>query len=323
MIKEFLATVLFAFSSGTPLTKTTPYKANLYKVGGMYNLRNSPNTDLTSKYKAQGTTTSLIYFDTSVENGQTPLYLDPLRIQGTTYYLESMQLNYTGLQEATYITVNFYEQDSTRQSFQFNYFDTARIEYLQDFLRDMYFYVRESVLLDEVQTDLFNAIFTKEENLYTKNYTGYYSFNTNENYIDCVLGMYGNITIGQNMYYTIEEDTTSSFKLGYYDASTSTFSTTTLSLPFSATGQSSQWYLTVKMSQSEYDNWGQCGTFGYVPQVTPDAYSFSDLFFNLADTPIYFIYSIFNWQLFGANLFIAFIGLVSFALILLLFRRFL
>lgn len=78
----------------------------------------------------------------------------------------------------------------------------------------------------------------------------------------------------------------------------------------------------IKMTQNEYNRWQSYGVFGYVPQVQPGEYEFDDLFFSLVDTPIYFVYSIFNWKLFGANLFIAFTGLVSFALVLILFRRF-
>lgn len=322
MIKEILATILFSFSTSTNSFKAQPRKANLEKIGGVYNIRNQIESTYLSNY--EGVTTGDIYFDTSHDTEEIK-FLDPVRINNQNYYLSSINLSYTALQSRIICTINVYDSTGTIDDpIQFTFSENTSIEILPSYLQNMYFYVRQSMLMNEDQSNLFNALFTTQENLYTKNYTGYYSFNNQVQTIDENIAMYGNITIGQNMFYTVTGIANSSnLVVSYYNPTDQIYNVKNLALPFSNNAESTQWYMQVKMTEEDYVNWENYGVFGYVPQIRPDTYSFEDLFFSLADTPIYFLYSIFNWQLFGANLFIALIGLISFALVLLLFRRFL
>lgn len=321
MIHEIIASLLLATSCGTPLIRTTPLKANLSKISGIYNFRNSVDTTYLEKYRQSGAVTEYIYFDTSNITDKT-MYIDPIRIDNENYYLSYMQLGYSGLQSAVYIRMYYYDDEGTIDEFNVTYYESANIEYIASEMQDMYFYVRESILLDEMQSDLFKAVFTLDENEFTKNYSGYYQFNNylasgNYNY-----NMYGNVTIGQRMYYN-SNLLTNKVVTNTYNSQNGIYENYDIMLPFTNSGTPGQWYLNVKMTEEDYTNWQRVGNFGYIPQVTPGEYTFSDLFFDLADTPIYFVYSIFNWELFGANLFLAFIGLTSFALILVLFRKFL
>lgn len=325
MIKEFLATVLFAFSSGTPLTKTTPYKANLTQIVGMYNFRNEINYDLLENYNE--TTNTYIVLDTSIDNEETAKYTNPIRYNENDYWLIGIYLNvHPGV--AVGIEFEWYDNEEEATTLNLTWYWNNDLNELENqdqenYPRSIYFNIRQSILADEVTTNIFNALFTHEDNWYIKNYTGWYSFSSTTQGISWTANMYGSITMGQTMYYSATING-NFIKAQMYDPNNDVYKYDAMALPFSTSQRGTQWYLAgAKMTNEDKTKWESVGTFAYIPKTQPGEYSLRDLFFSLADTPIYFIYSIFNWQLFGANLFIAFIGLVSFALILLLFRRFL
>lgn len=321
MIKEILATLLITFSGASNTFKAPPKKEMLTKVGGTYNLRNAPNYDYLENYSFP--TSEIIYFGQITDENKP---YAPVRYNNKTYELTEINIDFDGTQNTKnlFVTVKAWPNNLTIE-YDITYGDT--IEAISQVDGSMYFYMIDSLLLNEKQNNLFKAVFTAEENYYTKNYSGYYSFNNTVTTLPYDVNMYGSIMLGNEMVYSVtskNDYTPNYFETIYFDTESNYYYTNNFNVPITASGVSNQWYINgAKMTETEYTNWQRYGTFGYVPQTPPDAYSFNDLFFSLADTPIYFIYSIFNWQLFGANLFIAFIGLISFALVLLLFRRFL
>lgn len=328
MIQNLFATLLFAGSvANTPILM--PRKAMYNKVTGTYNLVNSINNAYLTNYTEYKET--YIWFDNTTFDSelQAPKYSVPLRYDNKTYYLNNIYLEWYPNNEYMSIEIVMYDAYLVNETIEVLYYDSMNLEDIEDYtFAQIYFNVMDAILLSELQTNLFNSVFTREENLYTVNYTGYYAFNNSlTQFNQTSSNMLGTITIGQNMYNQITTvhnmPTSRDFIMArYYNAQTDGYDTKFLYAPFNNYGTSNQWYLSVKMTQNEYNRWQSYGVFGYVPQVQPGEYEFDDLFFSLVDTPIYFVYSIFNWKLFGANLFIAFTGLVSFALVLILFRRF-
>lgn len=323
MIHELFASLLLATTMGTPLIRTTPLKANLTQIGGLYNFRNYIDTNYINKYTTR--TTAYITLDTSFEEG-TGRFTNPIRYNEEDFYLNGIYLTINP-NDSMGIEFEYYDRDLEGSTLNLTWYledDLSELENeSQDQVSWIYFNIRDSILADETASDLFNAIFTHEENWYVKNYTGWYSFSSTAQGLSWVANMYGNVTMGQRMYYSAEISG-NFINAMMYDPANDIYKYDTMALPFSTSQRSTQWYLNgVKMTNGSRLHWESVGTFSYVPTTQPGEYSFSDLFFDLADTPIYFIYSIFNWELFGANLFIAFIGLTSFALILVLFRKFL
>lgn len=327
MIKEIFASVLLTCNFGTPILKT-PYKAtNNNKIYGTYNVVNYASEELYNNESRTYVGAGYVFDDTfSNEDLEAPKYLNPVWYNSKEYFLEYMHLEWYKNQFFS-IEIGLYDLYLNATTIEYEY-------YMGDYSSDldvkdasMYFQIRQSYLMTQDQALLFNSIFTTQDNYFVTTYTGYYSFNNSLTVFNSTANMQGLITIGQRMYTGARTVTGTSSNSGlrveYYDSQNNNYTSTVLKLPFSATGNSNQWYLTgVKMTQEEYATWTTYGTFAYIPRTTPDAYDFNDLFFSMADTPIYFIYSIFNWQLMGANLFIAFVGLISFAIILVLFRRF-
>ena len=74
-------------------------------------------------------------------------------------------------------------------------------------------------------------------------------------------------------------------------------------------------------SNSIYNMLGTKGTFSYVQPQLPSDFSFRDFFFGIADTPLYYAWSLLNWDLFGLNLFVDFCGLCTLALIVFVIKK--
>ena len=61
------------------------------------------------------------------------------------------------------------------------------------------------------------------------------------------------------------------------------------------------------------------GTFGFVPSSTE--YTLSDLFFDIGDTPVVFITGLFDFELFGVNFAVAFMGVITLMIMVFLIRK--
>lgn len=331
MIKEIFASVLLACNFGTPILKT-PYKANNEgKVSNLYNLRDELDysyfDDFTEVYPI-----TLLIDKTYNETTENRRYTNPCWIDNKVMYFYQLDADYSISGHALNMTLYFYNDEDTDYTISYeDYFwydesDATALQDLPQYLQELVIDIREPMYLSGIYYAYWYSIFTHSDNEFVTSYTGYYTFSNTRTAIDYRTVMLGSIMMFSSNVYGLygEQQTgnnTNRIKYLTYNSAYDKYGTGTRILPMTT---ENQWYISAsKMPKSSYLRWSSYGTFGYVPQTTPDSYSFKDLFFSFADTPIYFIYSLFNWQLFGANLFIAFIGLTSFALLLVLFRRFL
>lgn len=170
---------------------------------------------------------------------------------------------------------------------------------------------------------LFRNVFGNEPNEYVYAYTGWYTFNGNINTVNEYFNLYGNVTVGNSLYNHLygSHESDNVFYLQ------SQYSINRTILPYHLhddTGwHSSQlvYFTGVLIPEKERTVLLQLGMFNYVPDV-PNT-SLTELIFSVVDSPVYFLYSMLNFEVFGTSLFIAFCSLVTCAVLIFVAKKFL
>lgn len=76
----------------------------------------------------------------------------------------------------------------------------------------------------------------------------------------------------------------------------------------------------VMIPKSTYQKMESIGIFAYVQPQT-EQYSFSEFFFSIMDAPLYYIQSMFSWELFGVEVYVAFISMLTIVVILTIVKK--
>lgn len=189
---------------------------------------------------------------------------------------------------------------------------------------DLIFYYFDSFFVSDNQAKMFNAVFTKEDNYYTRSYDGYYNFVNPGAHLPYYINVYGIVNFNNSIYYCMTQGY-DQLNFFYMDYDINSYAQKVYTYPFSTTQVAKTnniLFSGVKMRATTYTMLEQVGVFSYVKDTAYENATFSDLLFSVMDTPIYFISRLLSFELFGVNLFVAFTGLLTVCVVLVLIRKF-
>lgn len=316
-----------------PRSVSAPSYVNVY---GSYNFKNVMG-DFTT---IEDGTYTLQFQELSINNEVVNLDIVPIHrsIENyNIYYCDYIEFNVDDYHcDVDFFVHNYSMSHPITWSYSFDSEDSLADLGAQDY-DDLIFEVRQSYLIHDDLAKLFNLIFTTDENVYTHNYSGYYSFNNGLTSTNNPIAVFGYYIFNQRSYTLmfnygdgVHGDNIHGLYLGYYQVIDETgsnyegFSIEAITLPFNQnTTMSSNIYMTnVKMSHKTYLRMQNVGVFAYVRDTSYDNTGFKDLLFGIVDTPVYFVSSLLSFELFGVNLFVALTGLLTICCILLLIKKF-
>lgn len=239
-----------------------------------------------------------------------------LYFNNNVYYLYELDI----IQYQSQVSISFscvdYDDVTSLIDFTLGFYIYDLIDDLGDF-KDLYFYVTTPYSLDSTSYQQFNLIFTSGDNKYVVSYNGYYSFlSGNITSFNERFTILGNIIFNNVIYYGFRSGAYSvdAISIDYVNSSNSVI----VSIPYQ---NGNIWFNNVKMTKSNYTFLNSIGVFGYVRPTTFDDSTFNDLLFSIMDSPIYMLSRLLNFELFGVNVFIAFTGLLTLALVVVVIRK--
>lgn len=261
-----------------------------------------------------------IYSDLLVDNNLTPQDLEEefSFLDSNIYvynYTNGLYVNYDKLEieyngADSYWSLTFSLASTIYTTFNLNLHDVLTNQ--SNNVKNFTIYFPKYYYYDNETSNIFNFFFTKELNQYHEYYTGYYTFNSNPNG-----GFYllGNISANNNLFNLLE-----------YETNTIKFSYVPGDVIFYQLYGNSKWnssrsiYMSgVVIPQSLKAYMDERGVFAYIPQT--ELSDFQDLFFSIADTPIYYLTTWFDFSLLGFNVGLAITSLLTLLLIIFILRK--
>lgn len=336
MIKTLFATALLSFSVGAKsIDHREAATNNRLTINGCYNFKDVID-DLSSiddgRYE--------IVFENYVNNVSQNLQIVPIHRSSETstiWYCDSIQFDKSDYNvELTFHVYNYAYSHGVDWIYNFNSGDD-----ISDFSSssyDLIFEVRQSYVLLDEETQLFNALFTSEDNIYTISYSGFYSFRNNLSTMNNKFAVFGYSIFNQQTYSFmfnygdgVHTDTASGIYMSYYSLYDENYSNyegyaiESFAFPLNRNYVESSQILfnNVKMSQTSYQRLASYGAFAYVRDTSYDDADWKDLLFSVVDSPIYMISRLLNFEIFGINLYIALAGLLTIVVIVFCVRKFL
>lgn len=328
MFKTLLATLMLSTSFGTPLIKTTPYKAQNYQnINGSYTL-----TDTYDYEKFFNNVPSTQYLSLEITTHD-DMYLFGNGIQTNDLYSIFLQYNYEGSEN---FEIMIYTDDSQpRYTAYFTKNEATNItdlthvgNFTQQLIENFVISFISERTISGNEMYLWNFFFTKNGNRYTQYYNGYYHYN-NDNWYNPVTNFdyqYGAYymtdstifnCIAQNSpsylnsvyYYSMYYDSEGFqyVKGGVYYYKQGTYEKTT---NIQITG------LLPKMVR---DGLNAEGVFQFVNDLEPTTWY--EMILSTMDAPLYFLTSLFSFELFGINLMLAFSGLLTLLVIIVVIKK--
>lgn len=317
MFKTLLATLMLSTSFGTPLIKTTPRKAveqSGTQINGYYNLRDEmewPN-QYGSFYIKQNTDN----FDMYV------FYID------TYYQVNEMKFNYSFQNAPNYVIniqttiYDWYEDETTTVTWtssgtngEFN-----KLENYNIYFKEMILYFPSSFYYTESRDNAFFYFFTTQNNNYITSYNGYFNFALN--YTGTNLDLKGNFIIDNSMYFEIWDKDTGDMYANYnfYNEGNTITKHKRIFGTNIAPKNRNIFMQIQKIPNSQKQQLEQFGVFAYV-QPVQDETTFSGFFFSIMDAPIYYLSSLFSFELFGVNMFMALTSLLTLMILIIVIKK--
>lgn len=265
-----------------------------------------------------------VIFDSGL-NFRCPCYMDDLDSQqfiySMSFYHSDETSYYIGVRFRTYIPNIGGTYTYTNYDFYIDVFDgDYLVDYTQDY-KSFFFYCPDVLVLSDDFTILFNTLFKNSPNAFHKVLNGSYYLTTSSTFSPSVV--LSNLTFNLKFYDTLrlDDDTVSLF---YWDVFENNERANVYTYPFNDSSLTNTlFYFTNSWcTMTTYNRLNSYGLFGYDPVYQGNVFDFKDMIFTVMDSQIYFYKSLLNFELFGTNLFIAFAGLLSVALILMLIRKF-
>lgn len=333
MLGSLLASILLATSFGTPLLKHNPNKVSgdTYSLHGAYVLRDNfapYYTEFIDKYEdnyysfSQNFTTGennyyrcLFYYNSNYYYGGFDTFTLALDVHNNdcdiTINLD-MDDNGTG---STIIVPDADKEDADTLVSLFNYATN------NNSVKYHILYINNYIRITQQDYDIFNVFYTASGNEYNTYYNGYYTFVNNwtntfywsvpmtfiaDNNMYNVLTRLGD-TNGLRAYSDAYMENNTYPHLDVYDSSGYHLKDRTVYIG----GMIPNWL---------YDKMSIVGTWGYVPKPVEE-YTFGEFLFSIMDAPVYYLYSLFNVEIFGMNLFIAFSSLITLCIVVFVIKK--
>lgn len=334
MINEIIATILLSGSIGSktiPVTvpvhsepivqrnDSTEFTKNV-QIHGVYNFRTNPSFSYPQQYYSHR-----FIFEETGDSGVGTHYknLVPFTLNNNSngyYFLRYIDMEY----DDGYTTFDFYCYDGQEDLFTFS---TAWVNTLENVTyRSLMFQVLTDIYIGGVDGWFFDNFFTLEDNPYVTSYTGYYSLQVGLNEISSSFITFGNMMFNNQLGYGLTNKGISSGMLGFfqYDLETGYYSYSLYSLPlnlYSATGNNMM-FTNVKMSNQTRTVLESVGIFAYVKDSSMDNTTFGDMIYSVVDSPIYMLYRMLNFDLFGVNLFLALTAMLTLVVVIFCIKKF-
>lgn len=250
-------------------------------------------------------------FSTSEYENSTTMYFvnidEDHSLFGTFDIPSTARISYDSDDNMISFDLSFYESDSFYCSIYVN-------DYFQDIgslggfdLSYIACYFIRYINVDSDTLALFNTLFSRTFNEHFVTYTGWYSFNTSGFVHQLGLStIVGSLSANNTLFMSMSVSNYASLTV-YFNSPMNTYD-----LIENDVFQSSNtrvYMSNVLITDLDFVKISAIGSFTYIP--SSDGYTLSDLFFDIADTPIYFITSLFSFELFGIQFYIAFMGLVT------------
>lgn len=327
MIKTLFATALLSFSVGAKSIDHREAATNQATyVNGSYNFKDSFDFD-TDEFDLSDY--EIVFEDI----GSVKSYLNPMSFidgGGHFYYVYKINFN-TNSPNTIALTFYYYDVHSS-SSFSFSVGNGDNITGLDTDYNDLIINFRQTYILAGDEAKLFNYVFTKEDNVLTTTYNGYYSFSNNLSSINSWFFISGAISFNNRVYnvFTNKGDgvvgsSPSAVCGSYFNIQQNQYYMQSFGLPFDRNYVSSNNVLmsNAKMSKSSYNVLSNAGVFAYQHDTSYDDSDWKDLLFSVMDSPIYMISRLLNFEIFGINLYIALAGLLTIVVIVFCVRKFL
>ena len=331
MIKTLIATALLSGAIATPSIQKV-FVSDRTLVG-CYNLRNTYEIDFDEHFYFT------LYFEDDIQaQGDFKQIVPFYRVddQYNIWYCSSITFDVYSNYIEIYIFGYNYSISTPTQIYSGEFYNNSSLSNV-DSNDGFYFDIREEYLVSTRVAEVFNTLFTHEDNIFTTTYTGYYNFNNGISSINMRFAVFGNFVFNTRMYDTmfnygdgVHGDSNSVIYFGYYsayyyeDGSIDGYSVQPITLPFDrkTITYANMMMTNCKMSKQSYNRLSNVGVFAYQRDTSYDNASFEDLLFGIMDSPIYMISRLLSFELFGVNLFVALTGLLTILIIVLLIKRF-
>lgn len=339
MFKELFASILLSTSFGTPVLKHhTPLRANeSYQLHGTYVFRDNFEEMYDYFYETYPNGTYLFSQDFSAIGGSN--YYRNLFSYNSNFYYGGFDSFTLGIRKDTSIleVKMYYDMDDNGVSsiIDIDYQDAGGILELTDLylgadnqntINYHAIYINNYLRVSKQDFDIFNVFYTSNGNFYNTAYNGYYTFVNNwsnsfywtvpvttvvDNNMHDMLtrDTTGGGNNGLIAYSTYYQDTNAQYSTLIYDGENHTYPIRNRTI-----------YLSGLMPNWLFNKFRACGTFGFVPQPV-ESYTFGEFFFSIIDAPVYYLWSLFNIDLFGLNLFIAFCSMITLCIIVVVIRK--
>lgn len=315
MFKSLIATCLFTFScsSGT-LKKTEPHKALFTSsIQGNY-----------CWYQDFDFTDIPVYDDVVVLDNDFS-NLVPFYFGDENGYVYLQQIYFDSGYDLCFLDFYYYTNGSTtiyHKSFSLN----TGMDWTDTGYEALHFYVSNQIVLTGTQLDVFSSVFTHEANPSVVTYDGYYTFYQNQSLLNNV-GVTGYITFDNHIYFNMFHYKDNLFDYVVFQQSNSLVDENgdklplflTQSTPLSSSVPSQIYMTNCMMSLRSAQRLESIGAFTYIADSHDS--SFSDLFFNIADTPVQFLFSLMSFELFGVTFFYAFVGILTLIVIVFVIKK--
>ena len=338
MFKTLFATLLLSTSIATPTLKADVLQLKKAinvdsQIYGSYNLVDSFDDlfDYFNEHHADDdfpTTFTWTINDSSFQS-LVPICFNDSQFKAYSGYLKniSFDFEYGYLGDDTYVRLyGYYDTLMASEFFEFYIYEGMSLSDVD--CPAMIFSSYDIYFLDDIEMQLFNYIFTHDDNSYTTTYNGYYTFTSNSLTFDRIF-VTGNTLFSQSLYFGFDNwfypNDNKELLFNYYNVENGGMSFTYFDYPFVDNQVNTSSNLLIsngKMTKSCYSYMSSVGIFAYVHDNTYDNATFKDLLFSIMDSPLYMITQLLSFELFGVNMFVALTGLLTIIVLLILIRKF-
>lgn len=241
-----------------------------------------------------------------------------------------MTLNYS-MQNAPNYTMSieclYYDEDegyNTTGTWALGGGTNAQYKYLSnynDVAKNLILYFPSQFYFNETSDNYFSGIFTHSNNAYITSYDGY--INLAVNYVSSDYDIYGNFIIDNSLYKSIFDEAGDTLMYGTYidyNGNEQIIKERYLFGNDRAPKDRNIYANITKLPLVDKAKIENFAVFTYV-QPAVEQYSFSEFMFSIMDAPLYYLTSMFNFELFGMNMYVALASLVTLAIIIIVIKK--
>lgn len=310
MFKEVFATLLFSVNLVSPSIKKS---AQLYnQVGYSYCLKDEFDLD----FEDRNMFVTYQVYD-SAAAGYINCYAYDIR-NGSWLPVNSITIDRYDDDPTYYtLTIDYNDEGSDPQE---DFTENVTLSSYSTYWKNLVIYFEGSYFIADSSYSMFLSLFTPSGNSYVRYYVGYYSYATNLLSSNSEFILYGSFLVNNSLYNYFYRNNGNSFAMNYLAAGENN----RVDIVTSGNLQvANNFYLDgVLIPTDVYTQMTNVGVFGYQRDNSFDNTTFKDLLFSIMDTPIYFMTRLLSFELFGVNMFVAFTGLLTICVILVLIRKF-